>query len=137
MRKMIFYLTLGLLLSGVALAVESIIITTPERALEWRTDEPGKMSWRAAKTYCETLNSDVKSIWRLPTVNELQTIIDRSKCRPSADKTIFPHIKPLYYWSFVSRVGDTDSAWSVSFFDGHVGYFGKNVHFNFRCVREK
>jgi hypothetical protein len=61
--------------------------------------------------------------WRLPTVDELQTLVDYSKPSPglTINTTWFPNIPGFSnYWTSSPYVGDSGGAWGVSFYDGTV-----------------
>ena len=49
-------------------------------------------SWEDAKKYCEDLNVDDFSDWRLPSINELHTIADYSP-----DSEYHPSIYTIFY----------------------------------------
>jgi hypothetical protein len=61
--------------------------------------------------------------WRLPTVDELQSIVDYSKPSPgpTIDATWFPNTSANFYWSSTPVVGSSSGAMVVYFFDGAVG----------------
>ena len=78
--------------------------------------------------------------WRLPTEQELQTIVDYSIPYPG------PTIKAAYfpntiagpldaYWSYNTYTHAGNYAWRVFFNDSHVGYNYKTALHNVRCVR--
>jgi pimeloyl-ACP methyl ester carboxylesterase len=60
--------------------------------------------------------------WRLPTVDELQSIVDYSKYfpNPTIDSNFFQNTQLNWFWSSSSYVGFADVAWFVRFFDGVV-----------------
>lgn len=69
--------------------------------------------------------------WRLPTVDELQTIVDYSKPYPgpTINTTWFPNTPGYLYWSSSPYVGDSNYAWGVGFHNGDV------TGFNYGAVR--
>lgn len=70
--------------------------------------------------------------WRLPTIQELLSIVDYTKCKPA---TNMEGIKPDYYWSSSPSVSDSSRAWFVTFYYGY-GYFNYKSNSNYvRCVR--
>ena len=50
--------------------------------------------------------------WRLPTILELLSIVDYTKCNPA---TNLDGIKPEFYWSSSPSVSDSSLAWVVYF----------------------
>lgn len=65
------------------------------------------------------------SDWRVPTVVELETIIDASCHGPAINTQIFPNT-PYYYWTstLMSVRGDGSRYWSIDFLDGHISNSG-------------
>jgi hypothetical protein len=62
--------------------------------------------------------------WRVPTLDELKTLIAYSKVQPAINKVAFPNmdLTRLSYWT--STPDGEVYAWSVLFFDGRID----NVH---------
>ncbi len=59
------------------------------------------------------------SDWRLPTVSELQGIVDYSTYNPSINTTWFPNTKNTYYWTSDVVSDSNANAWTVPFTEGH------------------
>jgi len=55
-------------------------------------------NWDDAARYCSTLDLHGMG-WRLPTVKELQTLIDETAAMPAVDAVSFPNTSSEYYWS--------------------------------------
>lgn len=70
--------------------------------------------------------------WRLPTIQELKSIVDYTKYNPA---TNLKDIKSSHYWSSTSCAIDSSSAWDVGFYYGgdYEGYKGGSRYV--RCVR--
>jgi hypothetical protein len=47
--------------------------------LEWQFKSPGKMTWYQAQQYAASLSLEGKKGWRLPTLAELESLLDRTK----------------------------------------------------------
>ncbi|MEQ1837635.1 MAG: DUF1566 domain-containing protein, partial [Candidatus Nitrotoga sp.] len=80
------------------------------------------------------------SDWRLPTADELQSIVDYGVAYPgpTIDASWFPNTQGNLYWSaspFVGVVGDDDDAWDVYFFNGNVSVNSLNFSYPVRLVR--
>ena len=54
--------------------------------------------------------------WRLPTVKELNSLLNRGRSRPASDTDYFPNMMWSAYWSSTADVRDANKAW-VAFFD--------------------
>ncbi|MDO5691368.1 MAG: DUF1566 domain-containing protein [Pseudomonadota bacterium] len=58
--------------------------------------------------------------WRLPDVDELNSLADKGCKNPAIDATAFPGTLSDWYWSSSPLVGLAGSAWVVLFYDGSV-----------------
>ncbi len=105
--------------------------------LEFQDDTVGsKMTWESAISYCENLTLSGHSDWRLPNINELKSIIDRSGNQPHI---VYGFQKTSYdypYWSSTSYEIDEFNAWYVNFDEGSVYYDLKAYNYYVRCVRD-
>ncbi len=91
-------------------------------------------TWGDALSYCEGLSLGGFTDWRLPTVKELQSILDLTKASgPTIDAT-FPNTQTTGYWSSISYVGAL-SAWYVNFSSGTTNFYIKSNAYPVRCVR--
>jgi len=91
-------------------------------------------TWQNAMDYCENLSLAGKE-WRLPSANELKTIVDKSKsAAPYIDTTYFPSTLSNYYWSSTTYLAATANAWVVYFANGNVPASSKAANYYVRCV---
>jgi len=56
--------------------------------------------------------------WRLPTINELLTIVEHRCQSPATNLTIFPNTPSWRFWSVSTMVENNDYAWVVNLEDG-------------------
>jgi hypothetical protein len=64
---------------------------------------------------------------RLPTIEELETIRDRSRAYPAHDPQFFSFIKTDdWCWSSTAFAGDADYAWSLLFGYGDSNAYGRD-----------
>lgn len=116
------------------------IVTDSITKLQWQDDAVGEqMSWQEAIKHCEGLSLDGYSDWRLPTINELKSIIDRSKYEPAIVKG-FENTSSSnsfsVYWSSTTHPRIRDNALAVKFYSATVSTeVGKYKSFFVRCVR--
>jgi hypothetical protein len=102
--------------------------------LEWQRQSAGKMTWHEALAYAKSLLLDGKDDWRLPSVRELETLLDRSKYRPVMREEI--HFRDnLSYWSSTTFGHHTNNAWILMFEGGYVLSYYKSNAYHVRCVR--
>jgi hypothetical protein len=73
--------------------------------------------------------------WRLPTVRELETIVDFSRVGPAVDPEYFPNTPDSYYWSATPYSGDRSVAWYVSFNHGSASHGFRDFALHVRLVR--
>jgi hypothetical protein len=100
-------------------------------------------NWYQAPSICGSQRLAGYSDWRLPTKNDLLSIVNYNipyfPFRPAIDSVVFPNTKIDSYWSSTTSNGAHPSeAWSVDFSDGSVSY--KRIIYSFdtsyvRCVR--
>jgi Protein of unknown function (DUF1566) len=103
--------------------------------LTWQqTPDVNSYTWAQAGTYCAGLGSG----WRVPTVGELQTIVDEARASGAAiDRTAFPNTPATWFWTSTSVVGLPNYAWYVDFTIGAATFRPDNkpTTNRVRCVR--
>ncbi len=87
-----------------------------------------------AIAYCEGFDL-AGGGWRLPTVTELQTIVDDTRVGPTIDPTTFPGTPSEGFWTSSLYAGATGSAWIVYFDQGNVDLDDLTGTYRVRCVR--
>jgi hypothetical protein len=103
--------------------------------LTWQEAVPtGTYTWANAKAYCAGLSLNGTG-WRLPTIKELQTIVDDSQANPSIDTTAFPSTPTSWFWSSSPLAGSPSLAWWVNFFYGDTLHVDVSNSYYVRCVR--
>ena len=106
----------------------------PQTDLEWQIESPGWMSWHEAQAYVLKLSMNDKDDWRIPTVSELESLLDRSKYRPVIREEV-PFQDTLSYWSSTTFGPDKNNAWIVMFDGAYVLSYYKTNKYCIRCVR--
>ena len=118
-------------------------VTDKNTGLTWQRETGGTMNWQDALSYCESLSLGGYDNWRLPTIEELRSIVNYRTFDP-AIASIFvqdPDNEQYYtidglYWSSTTYAYYTDRAWGTTYF--HYGYSTHNHKFdkfNVRAVR--
>ena len=119
-------------------------ITDTSTGLMWeKATSANTYTWTQAKDYCENLTLGGKSGWRLPTRNELQTLVNYGRYNPafsmnfypSLRKSYFPGTVPSYYWTSTTSATSSGIAWYVHFKYGYVHYIDKMLYNYVRAVR--
>lgn len=90
-------------------------------------------TWQEALTTCKNLTLAGKT-WRLPSINELLSIVDMSKYQPAIDTSFFPASVTTSYWSSTTDVSNPTNAWHVYFAHGYVSSYNKTTSNYVRCV---
>ena len=90
-----------------------------------------------ARTYCPSLALPFGgSGWRLPTVKELATLLDRSRAAgPMIDAAAFPATPPGLYWTATPDASSSANGWSVDFSSGRIARAPLTQSLKVRCVR--
>lgn len=106
----------------------------------WQDDSnvtDSQKTWIEAVNYCDTLDLASQTDWRLPNINELNSIVDDSNYDP-AIFGIFLNSNTSLFWSSTTyaRSGFESSAWSINFRDGKINYASKTASYYVRCVRD-
>jgi hypothetical protein len=112
-------------------------VTDLATGLTWqRQDDNDTKDWNEADEYCQTLDL-AGGGWRLPTIKELQSIVDYRVNLPAIDTDAFPKTGPAAsYWSVTTWADPSDEgAWCIYFASGD-NFPGDKVYPNYaRCVR--
>lgn len=100
---------------------------------------PLQKTWDDAVEYCYNLSYDGKNDWRLPNINELLSITEKSATTAVKASTVFESLTADTYWTSTTSDKDSDNAWIVNFATGQDAvngddYMKTKLH-NVRCVR--
>lgn len=151
MKKATYYLLTCLLVSSALWAAPFTdngngTVTDGKTGLIWQqctvglsdsncaTGSASTQNWQTALTTCNGLSLAGKT-WRLPSTNELLSIVDMNKASPAIDTSVFPATVASDYWSSSTSVVGTANAWLVNFFDGYSSGYGAKASTNYvRCV---
>jgi hypothetical protein len=106
----------------------------PLTGLEWQVESPGRMTWETALDYAASLSLAGRSDWRLPTVRDLESLLDRSRYRPEMRMDV-PFRDEQSYWSSTTFGPHRNSAWIVMFDGAYVLSYYKTNLYHVRCLR--
>jgi hypothetical protein len=88
----------------------------------------GLYTWQEAFARVDAVNQGLpgtdnagQTDWRIPNVNELQSIVERGCAWPSINGTWFPNTHGSLYWASSPMAGISGNAWTVGFYYGGVG----------------
>lgn len=105
--------------------------------LMWhRATSPDRLNFKDAESYCKALTTGSHTDWRLPTIQELLSLVDYTRFDPAIDITQFPDTKSTWYWSSSPDASaPADSAWIVYFGYGGSYYYPRVLAAFVRAVR--
>jgi hypothetical protein len=101
----------------------------------WQQTIPsGSYRQAGAIAYCASLALDGGG-WRLPTRDELLSIVDTTRTNPAIDPTYFPGTPTSYFWSSSPVDGTPSWGWYVYFYNGSTSYDDALASYYVRCMR--
>ncbi|EPG74297.1 PF07603 family protein [Leptospira fainei serovar Hurstbridge str. BUT 6] len=98
------------------------------------------LTFSNASSYCSNYNSGSVT-WRLPSIQELKSIVDRSQFAPALNSIFDPGQAssgsgvPDFFWSSTKYAQNNGNIWTVNFYYGY-SYFtaGSGNSYYLRCV---
>jgi hypothetical protein len=109
------------------------VVARPEAFLDAKTDlmvaaedvpGDGSLTYADAEKAVKEFRAGGFNDWRLPTVDELNALVDRERYNPAADPAL--NMKSDYYWTSSPVASDPGCAWFVDFYHGYVSIAGRN-----------
>lgn len=100
--------------------LENGIVYDEASGLMWQREDDGRQrTYLRARFYCEALELGGFDDWRLPTLAEIQSIVDYERVVPTIDP-IFAKTRPMNYWSSTSCADELDRIWVLYFGHGRT-----------------
>jgi len=120
------------------LVLDDAAVLDKETGLVWeKSPDTTTRTWVNAILYAYQKEVGGRKGWRLPTIEELASLVDTSVSGspklPSGHP--FTNVQSHVYWSSTTDVNNASYAWGVDFYDGFVGYDGKSYNNYVWCVR--
>ncbi len=109
-----------------------------ETGLVWEQKPIGLDNWRSAQIQCNTLSTGSRLGWRLPTIQELASLVDPTVPAPGPALPAghpFNNVQPAGYWSTTTSAENTTVAWGLLLYNGIVVVSDKSSSNNIWCVR--
>ena len=114
---------------------DHVAVRDTRSGLIWTVAEHSAANWKAANKHAEGLDLLGWS-WRLPTVEELFLLADRSRTSPAIDTVFFPDCKSDWYWTGTPLASaPAVCAWYVGFSYGRSGWNSRDSSGFVRAVR--
>jgi len=117
---------------------EGELVTDTTRKLIWQDDNASiseVRSFEGANEYCNALRLGGFDNWRVPSLEELATIVNENLVNPAIYKS-FKNTANDFYWSSSSIKNDRQYARSINFYVGYQSFSPKDANLHIRCVRD-
>ena len=115
---------------SVSLSLASDVLTDNKTGLMWQDDSAAKNTkkdWQRALALCNDLHLAGHDDWRLPSIKELQNIVDIRGFKNVGGSG--------YYWSSTAHESSDEFAWIMNFKRGYEYNNYKTYKRYVRCVR--
>lgn len=119
--------------SKYTLSPDGQTITDSSTGLMWAVETLPRMTQEKAFEAAKASTLSGYSDWRVPTVRELQSIVDHSRSNPAC--ALVFRAKSAGYWTSTDYAPDPALAWIVHFNSGGTGAYGKTSNYFVRLVR--
>lgn len=115
------------------------VVIDIQRNLMWQDNievTQNLTTFSEAKNYCKGLMINNFTDWRLPSIKELQSIVDIKKSNPAINDQ-FKFCEPTSYWSNSQDLTNKNHAWYVGFKAGATYKDSKDYDCYVRCIRTR
>ena len=112
------------------------VVRDKNTGLFWESENQAWIkTWGEAKAYCEALDKWWKTNWRLPTIWELESLVDYSRYSPAINTDYFI-VESHSYWPSVTAADRSDVAWVLFFSSGSTAQHYKSDRNYVLCVAD-
>ncbi len=105
------------------------------------TGQAQPFEWNAARQAIEQINQSGELAgyrdWRLPTREELETIVEKCREAPSINANVFPNTPWAGFWTSSANTSQADQAWFVGFYYGLAFEYSRGASYRVRPVRRR
>jgi hypothetical protein len=117
--------------------MDGAAVLDKETGLVWeKAPDATPQTWADAVGYCFNKAVGGRKGWRLPTIEELASLVDPSAGILSLpDGHPFTNVQLTWYWSSTTRASETGKAWLVILGGGSLFDVGKTFPYPGWCVR--
>jgi hypothetical protein len=127
--------------SRFSVSSDQLVVTDTTTGLQWTRDDAvdADVDHSEAEAAIAALNAQAfagHTDWRLPTVEELFPLADRTRAKPTIDTAAFPTCKSDWYWTATPYAASPAAyAWVVSFYGGYARDSHRDGSGRVRAVR--
>jgi hypothetical protein len=125
------------LLTTLSLQASDVVLDTTTNLL-WQDSAingDASVTFKEASNYCKFLKIKEYQNFRLPTLSELQTIVDYKHSDPAILKG-FKNISSTSYWTTTPYADADDEVWTINFEKGSRATKAIYYDRHFRCVQQ-
>jgi len=118
--------------------LDGAAVLDKETGLVWeQLPSTASNTWVNAMITCQNKSVGNRKGWRVPTVEELGSLVDPTMSNPSlpSGHPFNNNVQSSRYWSATTNASDTSYAWNVYFGSGYVGNNDKAASYYVWCVR--
>jgi hypothetical protein len=134
-KKFCIFMLLGTALAHAQLLQKENVVEDAQTRLQWQDDAlSATMNHAAAQKHCKELRLNDAVNWRLPTLEELKTVVGNTGESPAIKKE-FRYTAPQGYWCSDTFEGYPGFAWMIHFRTGKSYKYAKSTPIHVRCVR--
>ena len=117
-------------------ASEWVAVLDTRSNLMWTVEVLPRQTFGAAAESVAKLRTAGFADWRVPTVEELFCLADRTRRMPAIDTDYFPATPPGWFWSStLDASSPSDCAWGVNFGSGYSDWRSQDYEGFVRAVR--
>ena len=114
------------------------VIKDTRNVIYWQdtlSSQKSSEDWDDAVLYCDKLILAGMEHWRLPTFNELLSIVDYTRSHPAINP-LFEFVEEGSYWTSTDFAPTEARAWTIDFRTGETYYNYKTTNHAVRCVKD-
>lgn len=123
------------------LVLDNAAVLDRETNLVWeKSPDTTTRNWPSALYFCNDRSVGGRKGWRLPTIQELASLVDPNNPGGNPDLPPghpFSNVQSSGYWSATSNARSPGDAWFVYLVDGVVGLSGQGEALYGWCVRSE
>lgn len=114
------------------LIVDLVDVDANEVVFWYYDDIASAVDWENALDYCAGITENGLSKFRLPTINELHSLVDRSSSNPAA---LVSSISPEKFWTSTTVHSQNSDGYVVDFSNGSVEHHAKTSTAYVICIK--
>ncbi len=114
------------------LIVDLVDVDANEVVFWYYDDIASAVDWEDALDYCAGITENGLSKFRLPTINELHSLVDRSSSNPAA---LVSSISPEKFWTSTTVHSQNSDGYVVDFSNGSVEHHAKTSTAYVICIK--